>query len=312
MVPGFTPRRSRSRRRISARSGSSTRARGRRRATRARRGGARPRGGAELPARRLSLAARRSSSVEPAASSGRADGPARSTSGSPRAGVSLTTGATRSSWSAPGYDGLLTSDSTRVPGLVSIVDVAPTALGQEDGLGSQPAAETRRRRSVDLDERIDENNEVRLPATILVCALVLVLALFAPRAAVPGLAAALLANLALGIAGVSSFWVVLAVLAVAVAVAGPILDGGAPIGARPGLVSRRRARRVPARTRDRRDDGGALPVRPEPELPLLRPLEPPRDDAARARARGCRPPLRRARVGRLCGNGAARLRHGGR
>ncbi len=122
----------------------------------------------------------------------------------------------------PGYDGLLTSESTRIPGLVSVVDVAPTALGGEDGLGSQAASD-----AVDelrsLDERIDENNDVRLPATILVCALVLALALFAPRAAVPGLAAALLANLALGIAGVSSFWAVLAVLAVAVAVAGPIL-----------------------------------------------------------------------------------------
>ncbi len=44
---------------------------------------------------------------------------------------------------------------------------------------------------------------MRLPATILVCALVLALALFAPTAAVPGFAAALVANLALGIAGVS-------------------------------------------------------------------------------------------------------------
>ncbi len=122
----------------------------------------------------------------------------------------------------PGYDGLLTSDSTRIPGLVSIVDVAPTALGREDALGSEPAddaAATLR----DLDERIDENNGVRLPATILVCALVLALAVLLPGAAVPGFAAALLANLALGITGVSSFWVVLVVLGLAVAVGGPLL-----------------------------------------------------------------------------------------
>ncbi|MGH3038983.1 MAG: hypothetical protein ACRDLZ_06180, partial [Gaiellaceae bacterium] len=37
----------------------------------------------------------------------------------------------------PGYEGLLTSESTRIPGLVSVADVAPTALGREDGLGSQ-------------------------------------------------------------------------------------------------------------------------------------------------------------------------------
>jgi hypothetical protein len=122
----------------------------------------------------------------------------------------------------PGYEGLLTSDSTRIPGLVSIADVAPTALGREDALGSEPAddavAELRA-----LDARIEDNNDVRLPATILVCALVLALALIAPAAAVPGFAAALLANLALGIAGVSGFWAVVAVLVAAVALGGPLL-----------------------------------------------------------------------------------------
>jgi hypothetical protein len=64
---------------------------------------------------------------------------------------------------------------------------------------------------------------VRLPATILVCALVLLLALFAPAAAVPGFAAALLANLVLGLAGVSAFWAVLVVLALTVALGGPLV-----------------------------------------------------------------------------------------
>ena len=122
----------------------------------------------------------------------------------------------------PGYEGLLTSESTRIPGLVSVVDIAPTALGEEDALGSEPGgdavAELR-----DLDERIEANNRVRLPATILVCVLVLALALLAPAAAVPGYAAALAANLALGIVGVSSFWVVIVVLALAVALGGPLL-----------------------------------------------------------------------------------------
>ena len=121
-----------------------------------------------------------------------------------------------------GYEGLLTSDSTRVPGLVSIVDVAPTALGRDGALGSQPAAD-----AVDelrsLDERIDENNAVRLTATLLVCALVVALALLAPAGAVPGFAAALLANLLLGVGGVSDFWAVLAGLGLAVALGGPLL-----------------------------------------------------------------------------------------
>jgi hypothetical protein len=122
----------------------------------------------------------------------------------------------------PGYEGLLTSESTRIPGLVSVADVAPTALGRDDALGAKAAAdpvdELRR-----VDERIDENNEARLTATILVCALVLALALVAPRAAVPGFAAVLLANLALGIAGVSGFWPVLVSFAVAVLLGGAIL-----------------------------------------------------------------------------------------
>jgi hypothetical protein len=121
-----------------------------------------------------------------------------------------------------GYEGLLTSGSTRIPGLVSIVDVAPTALGHDGALGSQPAADAvGELRS--LDERIDGNNAVRLPATLLVCALVVALALLAPAAAVPGFAAALVVNLLLGVAGVSDFWAVLAGLGLAVAVGGPLL-----------------------------------------------------------------------------------------
>lgn len=123
----------------------------------------------------------------------------------------------------PGFRGLLTSESTRIPGLVSIADVAPTALGREGTLGSEPAddavAELRA-----LDERIDENNGARLPATILVCVLLLALAALRPAAGVPALAAALLANLALGLAGVSGLWPVLLVLAAAVLLGGPLLE----------------------------------------------------------------------------------------
>ncbi|MDQ3778103.1 MAG: hypothetical protein M3310_04455, partial [Actinomycetota bacterium] len=37
-----------------------------------------------------------------------------------------------------GYRGVLTSQSTRIAGLVSVVDVAPTARGEEDALGWRP------------------------------------------------------------------------------------------------------------------------------------------------------------------------------
>jgi hypothetical protein len=122
----------------------------------------------------------------------------------------------------PGFAGLLESDSTRIPGLVSIADVAPTARGEDDGLESQSAQDTVSKLR-ELDDRIDENNGVRLPATILVCALVLGLALFSPAAAVPALAAALLTNLVLGLAGISEFWTVMAIFAVAVLLGGPLL-----------------------------------------------------------------------------------------
>jgi hypothetical protein len=122
----------------------------------------------------------------------------------------------------PGYEGLLTSGSTRVRGLVSVADVAPTALGREDGLGSEPAADAvGELRS--LDALIEEKNSVHLAATILVCGLVLALALLLPAAAVPGLGAALLANLALGLAGASAGWLVLGALGLAVVLGGPVL-----------------------------------------------------------------------------------------
>jgi hypothetical protein len=121
-----------------------------------------------------------------------------------------------------GYHGILTSEATKIPGLVSVADVAPTTLGGDGALGSEEKADGVAALG-DLDARIDENNDARLPSTLLACALVLGLAVLFPRAAIPGFAAALLANLLLGIAGISGFWDVLAVLGVAVAIGGPLL-----------------------------------------------------------------------------------------
>ncbi|MEO8289512.1 MAG: hypothetical protein ABI649_00770 [Gaiellaceae bacterium] len=122
----------------------------------------------------------------------------------------------------PGYDGILVSDSTRIPGLVSIADIAPTALGEKGALRSQPdgdPAATLRK----LDSRIDAHNDSRLPASILAAALIVLLALLWPRAGLLAFAAVLVANLLLGIAGVSSFWPVLVVISLAAAVGGPLL-----------------------------------------------------------------------------------------
>jgi len=119
--------------------------------------------------------------------------------------------------SGPGLrDGILVSDSTRIPGLVSIADIAPTALGQEGALGSQPDSDPAATLA-DLDARIDGHNDSRVPAGITAGVILLVLALLWPRAGLLGFGAALIANLALGVAGVSSYWPALVVIGLAAA-----------------------------------------------------------------------------------------------
>ena len=98
---------------------------------------------------------------------------------------------------APGYRGLLTSDATHIPGLVSIADVAPTALGADDALGSQrdgdPIGELE-----SLDRRIDEHNEWRSRTATWLELATAALAVTSGAAAVLGVAAFLAVNLVLG------------------------------------------------------------------------------------------------------------------
>ncbi|MFN2469646.1 MAG: hypothetical protein ABR583_01375 [Gaiellaceae bacterium] len=96
-----------------------------------------------------------------------------------------------------GYRGLLTSDSTRIPGLVSIDDIAPTALGRDDSLGSQPSADALGKLRT-LDRRIHDNNEWRSRTASWLEATVAALAVVSGIAAVLGVGALLLANLVLG------------------------------------------------------------------------------------------------------------------
>jgi hypothetical protein len=122
----------------------------------------------------------------------------------------------------PSFHGLLVSDSTRIPGLVSIADIAPTALGRDDGLTSQ-ASDDPVGELLALDRRISENNDSRLPGTLLAAGLIFLFAFVWPRAALLGFATGLAANLGLGVAGVSEPWVVLVVIGLAVAVGAPAL-----------------------------------------------------------------------------------------
>jgi hypothetical protein len=122
---------------------------------------------------------------------------------------------------AEGFSGLLTSDSTRLPGVVSVADIAPTALGEPDGLGSQPQANAAAR-ALELDRLIGEKKDARLVGSLLTGALILLLTLVLPRAALLAYATALVANLALGASETAPLWVVLVSFGLAVAAAIPL------------------------------------------------------------------------------------------
>jgi hypothetical protein len=96
-----------------------------------------------------------------------------------------------------GFHGVLTSPSTRIPGIVSIADIAPTALGEQGGLGWEARRDALGELAT-LDRRIDDHNRWRSrTATWLELALAAV-AVVSGLAAVLGAAAFLLANLLLG------------------------------------------------------------------------------------------------------------------
>jgi hypothetical protein len=119
-----------------------------------------------------------------------------------------------------GFRGILTSESTRIPGLVSIADIAPTVLGREDGLGWQESEDPVGELTA-LDRRIDEHNDARIPATLLLVAVVVALAVFVPSAALPALVFGLAANLGLGLASETGTWSV--AMSIGAAGAGAIL-----------------------------------------------------------------------------------------
>jgi hypothetical protein len=134
---------------------------------------------------------------------------------------------------APGYHGLLTSSSTRLPGVVSIVDVAPTALGEDGALGSTPEAHPVDR-LLSLDQLISEKRDNRLVSALMVGALIVLLVVVFPRAAALAYSTALTANLILGATETSTFWIVLLSFALAVAAAVPlalVVRSGTAVGA---------------------------------------------------------------------------------
>jgi hypothetical protein len=109
-----------------------------------------------------------------------------------------------------GSAGLLSSESTRIPGLVAVGDVARGRVHvdeREDAISYLRG----------LDRRIRDNGTARLPASVLAAAIVVLLALVRPRAAVSALATGALTNLALGVLGVSEPWLTIPLIALGTA-----------------------------------------------------------------------------------------------
>jgi hypothetical protein len=103
-----------------------------------------------------------------------------------------------------GYHGLIVSPTTRIPGLVSIVDIAPTALGRQSTGLSWVASSGAVARLASLGQEIHANNRLKYAALFIAAALLLLLALLGLRAAVTAVPAALLVNLGLGVTQVSN------------------------------------------------------------------------------------------------------------
>ena len=112
------------------------------------------------------------------------------------------------------FHGLLTSATTRIPGLVSVVDIAPTALGRlHDRLGwvrsHHPVAALER-----LDRQVHANNRLKMPTLIIIAVALALLACIRPRWALPAVLAVLLTSLAAGALGIANEPLLVAVMVI--------------------------------------------------------------------------------------------------
>ena len=206
-----------------------------------------------------------------------------------------------------GYHGLLTSSLTRVPGLVSIADVARTALQTPHALehAGVTAAPSRPRTASRI--RSTSRAARRWPARCSCSSLLVMFALFYPRGSPTALGTAIAVNLALG-------WFPAGDAAPRVTLLGLSTVAGGLLG--PMLLRRRtqlgaRAHRAPRRVRglDARAtvDAVARTDRARADEPLLRRLEPARDVAPLPRARSA-PRSSRAASARSRSSPSARSR----
>ena len=126
---------------------------------------------------------------------------------------------------APGFAGILTSDSTRIRGLVSIPDITQTAVALAEGktpdIRSVGGARADLRA---LDDRMTRVHRDRGWAMVALVLTYVALVLFTRTAAVVASAAAITASLVLSALGATRFWLVLAAI---VALTAALALGGA-------------------------------------------------------------------------------------
>jgi hypothetical protein len=141
-----------------------------------------------------------------------------------------------------GYRGLLTSESTRLPGLVTLADVAPTVRAIERGgdapLGWRPAGDTAAELA-ELDRRLAASADTRVPAQVALAAAVIALCASAAvlrsrylaRATALAAPAILLAGVVAAASGTTRPWLVLTIAiggGLAAALAAAALAGAFP------------------------------------------------------------------------------------
>ena len=113
-----------------------------------------------------------------------------------------------------GFHGLLVSKTTRIPGLVSVVDIAPTALGHQRGSLTSMQVPHAIATLKSLNAQIHANNRLKLAALIVLGCFALFLAVVRPRAAMTLVPAALLTSIGLGAAEVTNEVVIMAALVI--------------------------------------------------------------------------------------------------
>jgi hypothetical protein len=122
-----------------------------------------------------------------------------------------------------GFHGLLVSKTTRIPGLVSVVDIAPTALGHLRGSLTSTPSKHAVATIKSLNAQIHANNRLKLAALIVLGCFALLLAAVRPRAALTMIPVALLASIAIGALHITNEVAILTVLIVSMLAGGLVL-----------------------------------------------------------------------------------------